>query len=191
MAVGTINGNACSMQGCPRILRWSSPNHVYHVGGWFPYALGGPTGRCISPGAIPAPCVAPNVPQMTDNVASHQYAMPLIAQYRGAPFPPLSPGVPGWVHANCKHPPNTVVISWAPSPPGPPLSHYELETSALPGFPFWATTLIYSGPQTSHLRQINAQSYVRVRACGPGGCGAWQGDFVPFPFPAWLPPPVC
>jgi hypothetical protein len=191
MAVGSLNGNACSMQGCPRILRWSSPNQVYHVGGWLPYALGGPTGLCVGLGVLWAPCVAPNVPQMTDNVASHQYAIPLIAQYRGAPLPPLSPGVPNWARAGCTSSRYTVVISWSPSPPGPPFSHYELELSTVPGFPFWATTLIYSGPLASHLRQITAQSYIRVRACGPGGCSAWQDNIVPFPFPAWLPPPSC
>jgi hypothetical protein len=193
MGSNTVNGDACArdLNGCPRINRWSSPNQVYHVGGWLPYPLGNMTGRCIANAAPLAPCAGGVSPQFTDMVSSHQYALPLVAQYRGAPFPPLAPGWPQfpWAHANCKHPTNTVVISWTPPFGGPPLTRYELETSPLPGFPWWATTLAYSGPNTSHLLLITAQTELRVRSCGPGGCSGWITFWVPFPFPS--PPPAC
>jgi hypothetical protein len=195
MGSNTVNGDTCARQGdpngCPRINRWSSPNQVYHVGGWFPYPLGGPTGRCLSGMPEVGPCGPANPPQFTDMVGSHQYAMPLVAQYRGAPFPPLAPGWPQlpWAHANCKHPTNTVVVSWTPPFGGPPLTHYELETSPLDGFPWWATTLAYSGPQTSHFLLITAQTHLRVRACGPGGCSGWITYVILFPLSP--PRPAC
>jgi hypothetical protein len=55
----------------------------------------------------------------------------------------------------------------------------------------WATTPVFAGPATSRAQTIGAVTYARVRACGPGGCSVWQDFVVPFPFPAWLPPPVC
>jgi hypothetical protein len=197
MGSNTVNGDTCARQGdpngCPRVNRWSSPNQVYHVGGWFPYPLGGPTGRCLSGTPAAGPCGPANPPQFTDMVGSHQYAMPLVAQYRGAPFAPLTPIFAGgvWAHANCKHPPNTVVISWSPQAVGPSVTHYELESSPLPGFPWWQTSLLYSGPQTSHFLQISAWTYLRLRACGGGGCSDWVFGQVQFPFPPFLPPPAC
>ena len=193
MGSNTVNGDACArdLNGCPRINRWSSPSQIYHVGGWIPLALGGPTGRCLSGDPTQGPCGLANPPQFTDMVSSHQFAMPLVAQYRGAPFPPLAPGWPQfpWAHANCKHPTNTVVVSWTPPFGGPPLTHYELQTSPLPGFPWWATTLAYSGPQTSHFLLISGPTELRVRACGPGGCSGWITFWIPFPF--FPPPPAC
>jgi hypothetical protein len=193
MGSNTVNGGACSMAGCPRLNRWSSPNQMYFLGGWLPIPLGAPTGLCISETPGVGPCGTGNPPQFTDMVGSHQFAMPLIAQYRGTPIAPLAPifGNGVWAHANCKHPPNTVAISWFPQPGGPSVTHYELESSPLPWFPWWQTSPIFSGPQTSHLLQISAWAYLRLRACGAGGCSDWVFGEVQFPFPPWSPPPTC
>jgi hypothetical protein len=191
MGSNTVNGGACSMAGCPRLNRWSSPNQMYFLGGWLPIPLGGPTGRCIAPGGPSAPCDSGVSPQFTDMAGSHQYAMPLVAQYRGVPFPPLPPFFGAWTHASCKHPPNTVMVNWSPQAVGPSVTHYELGSSPLPWFPWWQTSLIYSGPQTSHFLQISAWTYLRLRACGGGGCSDWVFGQVEFPFPPWSPPPTC
>ena len=185
MASSTVNGSACSMQGCPRLNRWSSPTQSYFIGNWIPVPLGGPTGLCLSPNAEDLlPCDPANSPQFTDMTGSHQYAMPLIAQYRGAPFPPLPLVIADWDLGSCTLPRNTVRYWWQPNPDGPAATYFELQLSSVPWFDWWATTLVYAGPATSHAQMIGAVTYARVRACGPGGCSAWGSiASVPFPIP--------
>jgi hypothetical protein len=181
MGSNGLPDDPCARQGdengCPRINRWSTPNQSMNFYGVATEPLGGDTGYCLFHGVQPAPCPAGTTPQVSDMVASHQFAMPHVASYRAVQqAPPLPPGG-GWIPVNCKP---VVDLFWSPDPASAPALTYELEASSLPGFPWWLTNLVYMGPGTSHLHEVNGTTYFRVRACNQAGCSAW-GNFE------WMP----
>lgn len=180
--------DACSRvgdpDGCGRINRWSSPDQQANFYGIATVPLGAETGVCIFPGYMPTPCTLGGVPQESDMVASHRFAMPHVASYRSVQqAPPLPPVFPDWATAHCGK--SIVRLAWSPpSSAGGPVSTYEVQASPLPGFPWWDTALIYVGAAPWHEQQVLSTTHFRVRACNQAGCSAWSGfDRMPIVYP--------
>lgn len=135
-----------SQQPTVRIARWSNPNVNYN---------GEPTG------------VGGSYPYARNMVAALNVNMPHAAGWKGTQATP--PSAPNPISAHTFYCFGQNAVQWTAQSGA---VEYRLFQSHSPSFtsPF----LVYSGPGTGTLVNVNSTAYLRARACNSGGCSPYS-----------------
>lgn len=154
MAENDAVGGPCNtVDGCPRINRWSSLTQTY---------LGVPLGTTV---------VKAGITYTTDMVSALVTTVPLVAAYR-SPSGLTVPGTPGtptfWECAGYTR------LVWGPA--SGVAGWYEAEASSSSSGPF---STIYKGAALTFSKHFSTSKVVQVKACNANGCGSHSQVSVP------------